>query len=77
MKIIAACSILDIKTDKVISERIIGEFDTVDQASHAAIRERKENEAVCLYNCPAEPESEMSALEMAEMEADFDYFNNF
>jgi hypothetical protein len=68
-KITATCAILDIKTDAVISERIIGEFDTVDNASFAAHRERKEAEAVCIYNAPVEDEYEMSALEMAEHEA--------
>lgn len=68
-KIKSTCAILDRKTDKVISERIIGEFDTVDQASFAAFAERKDDETVCIYYAPVEEEYEMSALEMAEHEA--------
>lgn len=69
IKITSTCAILDIKTDAVISERHIGIFDTVDAASTAAFKERKEGETVCIYNAPAEEEYEMSALEMAEHEA--------
>jgi hypothetical protein len=70
-KIKATCAILDRKTDKVITERVIGEFDTEDQASFAAHKERKDNETVCLYNCAIGEEEELSAHEMAEMEYDW------
>ena len=68
-KIKSTCAILDRKTDNVISERLIGEFDTIDAASFAAHKERKEGETVCIYNTPEQDEYEMSALEMAEHEA--------
>jgi hypothetical protein len=71
-KITATCAILDINTDKVISERVIGEFDTVDSASFAANKERKEGESVCLYNAPMQEPEDMSALEMAELEMEWD-----
>lgn len=67
-KITATCAILDMHTDNVISERVIGEFDTVDQASVTAHNERQEGETVCIYNAPPDVEYDMSALEMAEME---------
>lgn len=70
----ATCAILDRQTDAVISERVIGEFDTVDEASFAAHKERKDNEAVCLYNCPVQEEEELSVREMAEKEYDWNEF---
>jgi hypothetical protein len=74
-KITATCAILDRKTDAVISERLIGEFDTVDAASFAAHKERKEAETVCVYNAPVQEEEDMSAMEMAEREADWEEWN--
>ena len=71
-KIISTCAILDRKTDAVISERVIGEFDTVDTASFAAHKERKENETVCIYNAPIQEEYEMSIREMAEHQSMWD-----
>ena len=75
-KIKSTCAILDHQTDAVISERIIGEFDTVDQASSAAHKERKDGETVCIYNAPPEIEYEMNALEMAEYEVMWNEITN-
>lgn len=74
MKIKATCQIIDIKTDAVTSERVIGEFDTQDAASFAAHRERKENEVVALYGLPQDEEEEMSALEMAEIATEWEEY---
>lgn len=76
-KIKATCAILDRKTDEVISERVIGEYDNVDAASFAAHMERKDGETVCIYNAPIQDEEDMSALEMAEHEADWEEWNRF
>jgi hypothetical protein len=63
----ATCAILDLN-DNVLSERLIGYFDSVDEASFAAFKERQDNECVCIYNAPADEEYELSALEIAELE---------
>lgn len=70
-KIKSTCAILDIKTDEVISERLIGEYDNIDNASFAAHKERKEGETVCIYNVPPTEEEELSISEMAEREAEW------
>lgn len=70
-KITATLQIIDYKTDKVISERIVGKYDDEDTASFSAHKQRKEGESVALYGCaPIEPE-DMSALEIAELEAEW------
>lgn len=72
MKMIkATCAILDIKTDEIISERIIGEFNTVDAASFAAHKARKDGETVCIYNAPPTEEEDLSPSEFAEKEAEW------
>lgn len=65
----ATCEQLDPKTEKALpgTVRLIGHYDTVDEASSAGAAARKDNEAVCVYNAPAEVEEYLSALEMAEM----------
>lgn len=67
----ATCAILDRATDFVISERPIGYYDTEDQASDEAFKQRKDGETVCLYDCPVQEEEDMSAREMAELAIDW------
>lgn len=76
-KIKATCAILDRQTDEVISERIIGEYDTVDAASFAAHKERKDDETVCVYGAPIIEEEDMSAKEMAEIAAAWEEYAKF
>lgn len=75
-KIKATCAIFNPLTDTIISERFIGEYDTVDEASFDARKYRKDNECVCLYNVPVEDEEDMSALEMSEIEVAWDEVAN-
>jgi hypothetical protein len=74
MKIKATCQVLDTKTDAVISERVIGEFDTVEAATSAAKRELKEGEVIAVYNAPEAQEHEIGASEWAEWEAAWDEY---
>ena len=67
----ATCAILDRSTDKVISERLIGYYDDADIASYEAHLQRKDNECVCIYGAPISEPEELSALEMAEKEYDW------
>lgn len=67
----STCAILDRRTDDVISERLIGWFDTEDKASFAAHKERKDGETVCIYGAPIQEEEDMTAREMAEREIDW------
>lgn len=73
-KIIATCAILEFRTDKILSERKIGEFNTHDEAAFAAHKERKTGESVVLYNVPEIEEEEMSVREMAERDYDWNEY---
>lgn len=76
-KIKATCAVLDMKTDKVVSERIIGEFDTVDAASFAGHRARLDGEIVVLYNCPQVEEEDLTPAEIAEIETAWSEYAKF
>lgn len=67
-KIKATCQVLAYPSEFVVSERIIGHYDTVDEASFAAHAERMEGECVAIYGAPVDEEEDMSALDMAENE---------
>lgn len=74
-KFTAALEVLEFRTDKVLSRRVIGtNYDTHDAASAAAWVERQPGETVCI-GVPAEywndEDEDMSAREMAEIEVDW------
>lgn len=64
----ATCQVLAYPSEFVVSERLIGYYDTVDEAIFAAHAERMEGECVAIYGTPADEEEDMSALDMAENE---------
>lgn len=75
-RIKATCQLLDyFTTGELISERVIGEYDTVDEASLAAHKVREANETVCIYGGLAPEDEWASAREMAESEADWEECN--
>jgi hypothetical protein len=76
-KIKVTCAILDIKTDDVISERVIGEYDTVDAASFAGHRARLDGESVVLYGCPKAEEEDLTPAEIAEIETAWSEYAKF
>jgi len=77
-KIKATCEKTDLMGDTIPGTiRLIGYFDTEDAACAAAKKERKDDEIVAIYNAPPTLEEDLSALEMAEREADWNEVDRF
>lgn len=74
----ASLEVLEFGTDKVLSERVIGGFDTQSEAQQAAYKAQQEGETVCIQvpaNYNAQEEEDLSCREMAERDADLEEWN--
>lgn len=57
-------------TEVIISERLVGHFNSEDEALFAAFKQRKEGEGVHVYGCKSLEESDESAYDMAVTEVE-------
>lgn len=69
----ASLEVIEMYTDKVLSTRIIGSYDTQDEALAAAraARQRGETVVIGVPNEVFNEEEDMSPREMAEVEVDW------
>jgi hypothetical protein len=77
-KVMATLEVLEMGTDKVLSERLVGLYDTEGEAQQAAYKAQQDGETCCIHMPGAhnaQEEEDLSTREMAEMEAEWEEAN--